>query len=124
MPSYKLLSIYGDRTSACFELSEIKWGDFGNKVFWRIWHVNDPRRWFHYRLVPDGYEPIVFEQDVLVRTGSDCQVFPPPGRRVYFTGEFIRNALRFRGMKLDKQTTDPGPILQVEQTLEHAAHKM
>ena len=113
LPEHTTFIAYADSENGQVEQLATKMGgSYGTHYFWRVWNVEGPgigEGLFGYRIFPEGAEPVVMETTIFDKyvQGTGDPTLPQKGDRMHPVILFKDRAIRFEGMWLQEEPTDP-----------------
>lgn len=113
LPNHETIIFYTEEQTGSMEtvLTQMR-GSYGTHYFWRLWNVDGSggeSSLFGYRIYPAGARPVVMETTVQKKFihGSAKPTLSNEGESAHPVILFSENAVRFEGMWLEKETTEP-----------------
>jgi hypothetical protein len=113
LPKNKTILLYTEEKAEFMEaaLADMR-GTYGTHYFWRLWSIEGPGTGaglLGYRIYPEGAQPVVMETTVLKKFihGTSKPTLRSEGDRIHPVILFSENAVRFEGMWLEKEPTNP-----------------
>ncbi len=109
LPSKKTIIHYTDPSKLVSEIVLTRMrGTFGTHYIGNLWRVEGPGVLIGLRWCPKGVRPIMMEIKTLEksRVGPGKPASPPVGKTTRSEMAFAQNALKFKGMWLEKTSVD------------------
>jgi hypothetical protein len=119
LPKHETYIAYTEQKANQMEIALTRMrGSYATHYFWRLWGLEGPRAGLlGYRIYPPSTKPIEMEISVLNKylQGSETPSLQPKGDRTNVIMLFSDNAVRFEGMWLRRESTNPQLLGELRQ---------